>query len=92
MVRPRHGIPDRTGRSKPENTDIFIDIGIGPVTFMPEGHDIKHLLAALDKQGLTYAFVESPGDHISHLRVRTMEVLKFLTNPETYAAPKKQSP
>ena len=72
-----------------KNTDIFIDIGVGPVTFMPEGHDIKHLLAALDKQGLAYTFVESPGDHLSHLRVRTIEVLKFLANPETYTAPKK---
>lgn len=61
-----------------KNTDIFIDIGVGPVTFMPETHDIKHLLAALDKQGLTYTFVESPGDHLSHLRERTAKVLTFL--------------
>ena len=74
---------ERNGQNL-KSTDIFIDIGVGPVTFMPEGHDIKHLLAALDKQSLTYTFVESPGDHISHLRVRTMEVLKFLSNPKTY--------
>ena len=66
------------------NTDIFIDIGIGPVTFMSEGHDIKHLCAALDKKGLAHTFVESPGDHLSHLRERTMEVLKFLSAPGTY--------
>jgi S-formylglutathione hydrolase FrmB len=81
---------ERNGQNL-KNTDIFIDIGVGPVTFMPEGHDIKHLLAALNKQGLDHSFVESPGDHISHLRVRTMEVLKFLANPGTYDARKKQS-
>ncbi|UCC45171.1 MAG: alpha/beta fold hydrolase, partial [Candidatus Zixiibacteriota bacterium] len=66
------------------HTDIFIDIGVGPVTFMPEGHDIKHLLAALEKKGLTFTFVESPGDHLSHLRERTTEALKFLSAPGTY--------
>jgi S-formylglutathione hydrolase FrmB len=66
------------------NTDIFIDIGVGPVTFMAEGHDIEYLLAALDKKGLAHTFVESPGDHLSHLRERTIEVLKFLSAPGTY--------
>jgi len=64
------------------NTDIFIDIGVGPVTIMAENHDIAHLRAALDKQGLTHTFVEAPGDHLSHLRVRTMEALKFLFKPK----------
>ena len=67
-----------------KKTDIFIDIGVGPVTFMPEGHDIEHLRAALDRKGLTHTFVESPGDHISHLRERTMEVLKFVSAPISY--------
>jgi S-formylglutathione hydrolase FrmB len=74
-----------------KNTDIFIDIGTGPVTFMPEVHDIKYLLAALDKKGLTYTFVESSGDHLSHLRERTTEVLKFLSAPETYVPERTQS-
>lgn len=73
------------------NTDIFIDIGIGPVTFMPEGHDIEYLLAALDEKGLAHTFVESPGDHLSHLRERTTEVLKFLSAPGTYVPEKTQS-
>ena len=73
------------------NTDIFIDIGVGPVTFMPEGHDIEYLLAALNKKGLAHTFVESPGDHLSHLRERTMEVLKFLSAPGTYVPKKTQS-
>lgn len=81
---------ERAGKNL-KNTNIFIDIGVGPVTFMAEGHDIKHLLAALDKKGLTYTFVESPGDHLSHLRERTTEVLKFLSAPGIYA-PKKAKP
>jgi S-formylglutathione hydrolase FrmB len=73
------------------NTDIFIDIGTGPVTFMPEGHDIEYLLTALDEKGLTYAFVESPGDHLSHLRERATEAIKFLSAPGTYVPGKTQS-
>jgi enterochelin esterase-like enzyme len=74
-----------------KDTDIFIDIGTGSVTFMPEVHDIKYLLAALDKKGLTYTFVESPGDHLSHLRERATEVLKFLSAPGAYV-PRELNP
>ena len=74
---------DRYGRNL-KDMKIFIDIGTGPVTFMPETHDIKHLLAALDEKNLSYTFVESPGDHLSHLRERTTEALKFLSAPGTY--------
>ncbi|MCB1099582.1 MAG: alpha/beta fold hydrolase [Verrucomicrobiae bacterium] len=63
---------------KLRETKIWIDTGVGPTTFMKEGHDVSHLRAALDKAGLDYTFVESPGDHLSHLRERTFEVLKFL--------------
>ncbi len=73
------------------NTDIFIDIGTGPVTFMPEVHDIKYLLAALDQKRLAYTFVKSPGDHLSHLRERSAEALKFLSAPGTYV-PKELDP
>jgi len=62
------------------NTEIFIDVGVGPVTFMPEGEGIELLLAALIREGLEYTFVASPGDHLSHLRERTTEVLKFLSS------------
>ena len=62
------------------NTEIFIDIGVGPVTFMPEGEGIELLLAALNQEGLEYTFRTSPGDHLSHLRERTTEVLKFLSS------------
>jgi enterochelin esterase-like enzyme len=72
---------ERKGKNL-KNTDIFIDIGVGPVTLMAEGHDIKHLRAALDRQGLAHTFVEAPGDHLSHLRVRTIEVLRFLFKPK----------
>lgn len=65
-------------------TDIFIDIGAGPVTLMAEEHDTKYLLAALDQKGLAYTFVKSPGDHLSHLRERSAEVLKFLSAPVAY--------
>jgi S-formylglutathione hydrolase FrmB len=74
-----------------KNTDIFIDIGVGPVKFMAEGHDIEYLLTALDKKALTYTFVESPGDHLSHLQERTGEVLKFLSNPGAYGPKRTQS-
>jgi len=74
-----------------KNADIFIDIGTGPVTFMAEVHDIKYLLKALDKKDLTYTFVESPGDHLSHLRERSAEVLKFLSAPGAYV-PKELNP
>jgi S-formylglutathione hydrolase FrmB len=78
---------EREGKNL-RNTNIFIDIGVGPVTFMPEGHDIEYLLAALKKKGLAYTFVKSPGDHLSHLRERTIETLKFLSAPGAYV-PKK---
>ncbi len=81
---------ERAGKNL-KNTNIFIDIGTGPVTFMPEGHDIKYLLAALKKKGLAYTFVESPGDHLSHLRERTTEVLKFLSAPGIYVPKQTQS-
>ena len=81
---------ERHGKSL-KNTDIFIDIGTGPLTIMPEGHDIQFLRAALDKQGLDYTFVESPGDHLSHLRERSAEALKFLSAPGAYV-PKKLNP
>jgi hypothetical protein len=44
---------------------------------------LKYLRAALDKEGLAHTFVESPGDHPSHLREGTTEVLKFLSAPRT---------
>jgi enterochelin esterase-like enzyme len=81
---------ERAGKNL-KNTNIFIDIGVGPVTFMAEGHDIKYLLAALKKKGLAYTFVESPGDHLSHLRERTTEVLKFLSAPGIYVPKQIQS-
>jgi hypothetical protein len=71
-----------------KDTDILIDIGVGPTTIMAEGHGIQDLCDALDKQGVAYTFVESPGDHLSHLRLRTIEVIRFLSSPETYSAPK----
>jgi enterochelin esterase-like enzyme len=78
---------ERNGQTL-KNTDVFIDIGVGPVTIMAEGHDIDCLRAALDAKAIAYTFVESPGDHLSHLRVRTIEVLKFLSSPETYSPPR----
>jgi len=63
-----------------KHTDILIDIGVGPTTIMAEGHDIQDLRDALDKEGVVYTFVESPGDHLSHLRLRTIEVIKFLSS------------
>ena len=55
------------------------------------GLDIDHLRAALDQQNLDYTFVESPGDHLSHLRVRTIEALKYLSSTETYVAPRMET-
>lgn len=70
-----------------KNTDIFIDTGVGPTTIMAEGTDIQYLRDALDEANINHTFVESPGDHLSHLRARTFEALKFLSSPETYVAP-----
>jgi len=77
---------ERNGQNL-KQTDILIDTGVGPTTIMAEGHDIQYLRDALDKEGIVYTFVESPGDHLSHLRLRTIEVIKFLSSPETYSAP-----
>ena len=81
---------EREGR-KLSNTSLFFDTGIGPTTIMPESHDIAHLRKALDQAGLAYTFVESPGDHLSHLRERTTEVLKFLSDPDAYV-PERPEP
>lgn len=75
---------------KLENTRLFIDIGIGPTTIMEEIHDIALLREALDKAGLPHAYVESPGDHLSHLRERTEEVLRFLSDPDTYPSERSE--
>ena len=68
---------DRNGH-KLKDTHVYVDIGVGPVTLMPEGNDIQHLRDALERKGIDYTFVEAPGDHLSHLNVRTADVLKFL--------------
>ena len=62
------------------NTDIYIDRAVGEVTIMPELPGIELLPAALDTHRLTYTYVASEGDHISHLRERTEEALKFLSS------------
>ena len=72
-----------------QNTAVFVDIGTGPVTIMPEGNDIQHLRDALERKGIEYTFVESPGDHLSHLKERTAEVIKFVMAPDSYSAPKR---
>jgi S-formylglutathione hydrolase len=73
------------------NTSIFIDIGVGPVTVMEEMHGIADLRTALDEEKLVHTFLESPGDHLSHLRERTAEALKFLSDPDSYLPPDRKS-
>jgi S-formylglutathione hydrolase len=62
------------------NTDIYIDRGVGEVTIMPELPGIELLPAALDAHRLTYTYVAAKGDHMSYLRERTAEALKFLSS------------
>jgi S-formylglutathione hydrolase FrmB len=79
---------ERTGDNL-KHTAVFIDIGTGPATIMPEGNDIQYLRDALDRVDIDYTFIESPGDHLSHLKERTAEVIKFVMSPDTYSAPKR---